>query len=277
MIKEVIEKCYTEISESPESVSALLATDLISAIMSLPSTKSLHEQILKSFLLDKVVDPLLEGDDHFRHTHDHGHNHDHSHCNESNRQAAYIQIICNIADKIASSSANSYALDFFEQIISSKLVLIIDMGINTFTTNPMLFEKSLKLFASLSCFPNFNQIMTNASGHTAEAKVEKYANVLRDILGQDSLASTTVISVIGEQLEKFVTHSKDRPAVQIVSNTFMTLFSKDKLLRGDKVCLGLLNYKILRDLLVGDLALQLIQSHLTQINEETSLSLMMYI
>ena len=67
VVREVIEKCYSEISDSPEAVNALLATELISAIMALPSTRSLHERILRSFLVDKIVDPLIEGEDHYMH------------------------------------------------------------------------------------------------------------------------------------------------------------------------------------------------------------------
>lgn len=105
VICEVVDKCFSEISESPESVSALLATNLISAIMGLPSTRSLHEQILRSFLIDKIVDPLIEGEDHFMHE---GDSHPGGCCSSGNKQEAkqgsYMQIVCNIADKLAEAS-----------------------------------------------------------------------------------------------------------------------------------------------------------------------------
>ena len=95
--------------------------------------------------------------------------------------------MCNIADKVAEASPVqvSYAEDFFCKALSGKLLLVIDMGITQFAGNPMLFEKSLKLLASLSAFPNFGHILGD------DSKAQRYADIIRDIFA--SGVSSTVV------------------------------------------------------------------------------------
>ena len=50
--------------------------------------------------------------------------------------------------------------DFFETHVNNRLVLILDMGMKSFKARPILFEKSLKLLATLSQLPSFTQILT---------------------------------------------------------------------------------------------------------------------
>lgn len=58
-IDDILERCDREISESPESITAFLATDLISTILA-NSNKSFQEYVLKQFLLEKIIEPLIE-------------------------------------------------------------------------------------------------------------------------------------------------------------------------------------------------------------------------
>lgn len=58
-IDDLIERCAAEIDESPESVTAFLATDLIATIV---AQTNLSEYVLRSFLLERIIDPLIEAD-----------------------------------------------------------------------------------------------------------------------------------------------------------------------------------------------------------------------
>ena len=116
------------------------------------------------------------------------------------------------------------------------------MGINSYHSKPILFEKSLKLLATLSQFPNFETILTT-NLQTSASKIEQYAVTIRDILSQAS-PNSAVISVVGEQLEKLTTsvHVSTR---EIISNTLFQLLTKERLLQGNKTCLSLLNYRVI--------------------------------
>ncbi len=54
-------KCHQEINESPESITAYLACELVGTMLS-KTNKSLLEHILKTFLQDKIIEPLISGD-----------------------------------------------------------------------------------------------------------------------------------------------------------------------------------------------------------------------
>ena len=70
-IAEIIEKCSSEISESPESFTAFFACNLMSTVI-VKTNKPLEDYVLKNFLLEKIVDPLIEGvDEHMHHGHVH--------------------------------------------------------------------------------------------------------------------------------------------------------------------------------------------------------------
>jgi hypothetical protein len=60
-VDHIIEKCYKEISESPESVTAFLATDLLGSII-VQANRRLQDYVLRKFLLDRIIDPLISGD-----------------------------------------------------------------------------------------------------------------------------------------------------------------------------------------------------------------------
>ena len=53
-----MDRCYTEINDSPESVAAFLSSDLLSVIA--VQSSSLQEYVLKTFLEPKIIDPLIE-------------------------------------------------------------------------------------------------------------------------------------------------------------------------------------------------------------------------
>lgn len=56
---EIIDKCYKEITASPDSITAYLATDLL-AVISCQSQKLLR-LVFNSFLLGKIIVPLSQG------------------------------------------------------------------------------------------------------------------------------------------------------------------------------------------------------------------------
>ena len=62
LVEEIIEKCHKEVSESPESVSAFLATDLIASII-VGGKKQLQNYVLHKFLSDNIIEPLIENED----------------------------------------------------------------------------------------------------------------------------------------------------------------------------------------------------------------------
>lgn len=66
-IDDLLERCAAEIDESPESVTAFLATDLIATIV---AQTNLSEYVLRSFLLERIIDPLIEAD-HVMSEHEH--------------------------------------------------------------------------------------------------------------------------------------------------------------------------------------------------------------
>jgi hypothetical protein len=89
----LIDRCAREINESPESVTAFLATDLIATIV---AHTNLSDYVLRTFLLERIVNPLIEDD------HTMGDNHEKA--LEMSRQSAYIQIITNLASKLVEAS-----------------------------------------------------------------------------------------------------------------------------------------------------------------------------
>lgn len=52
-------------------------------------------------------------------------------------------------------------MEFLEKKINHKLMMILDSGFDCLNSNPVLFEKALKLFSTLSLFPNFRKIINN--------------------------------------------------------------------------------------------------------------------
>ena len=75
---------------------------------------------------------------------------------EMSQHAAYIQIINNLATKVVEASKAtkdqsqfSSAFQFFSRVLNNKLVVIVDMGFKNAETKPVIFEKALKLFATL--------------------------------------------------------------------------------------------------------------------------------
>jgi len=142
--------------------------------------------------------------------------------------------------------------------LNHKLVLIIDMGLKCFKTMPILFEKSLKLLASLSLFANFDRILST-SLETFKVKLNQYACIFRDILGATPPPSQTVISVIGEQIERIMASSNLKVS-DVISSSLIVLLSQSKLLQGNPVCLGLLNFGILKDLQTVEFCLNIIVS-----------------
>ncbi len=77
----------------------------------------------------------------------------------------------------------------------------MDMGFRRLEDKPMIFEKSLKLLATLSQFPTFMDLM-NTSLDSFDIKLTKYINKISDIL--KSTQDQNLISVMCEQLEKIV-------------------------------------------------------------------------
>jgi hypothetical protein len=70
-IGEIIEKCYRDIDESPESVTAIYACDLLSVLLT-KTNPFLQLYILQNFLVAKIIDHLLEGvDEHMHEDHVH--------------------------------------------------------------------------------------------------------------------------------------------------------------------------------------------------------------
>lgn len=60
-IDTLINKCHHEINESPESITAFLSCELVGTILS-KTNRGLQEYILKTFLQDKIIEPLISGD-----------------------------------------------------------------------------------------------------------------------------------------------------------------------------------------------------------------------
>ena len=151
----MIDRCAREINESPESVTAFLATDLIATIV---AHTNLSDYVLRTFLLERIVNPLIEDD------HTMGDNHEKA--LEMSRQSAYIQIITNLASKLVDASKAtkdqsnfSSAFSFFSRVLNNKLILIMDIGFKNADTKPVIFEKSLKLLATLGQLPTFIELM----------------------------------------------------------------------------------------------------------------------
>ena len=85
---------------------------------------------------------------------------------EMSRQSAYIQIITNLASKLVEASkltkdqSNfSSAFSFFSRVLNNKLILIMDIGFKNADAKPVIFEKSLKLLATLGQLPTFTVLM----------------------------------------------------------------------------------------------------------------------
>ena len=116
------------------------------------ASKTLQRYILKNFLLEKVIEPIIEKS-----------------IEGMNKQAAFIQIITNLTKSIIESKENKdAALEFLRKRINNKIVVILDLCMNNLKENPILFEKGLKLLASLSKYPNFKEILTNTlDSHTS--------------------------------------------------------------------------------------------------------------
>lgn len=70
----------------------------------------------------------------------------------------------------------------------------------TFSQTPIIFEKSLKLLASLATFPNFEGLLRAATGLAEDDQVEpkmvKYAETIRSVMGGG--IGPTGVSVICE-------------------------------------------------------------------------------
>ena len=77
----------------------------------------------------------------------------------------------------------------------------MDMGFKNADGNPVIFEKSLKLLATLGQLPTFAELMSTELDY-ADAKLKKYAVKLGEILSR--APSSTLISVICEQVEKLI-------------------------------------------------------------------------
>ena len=114
----------------------------------------------------------------------------HEKVQEQARQAAYIQIINNLATKLIEAFKQSpkdqihftLAFQFFSRVLNNKLVLIMDLGLRNQEGKPgIIFEKCLKLLATLGQLPTFIELM-NTQLDSAEAKLKKYANRLYEIL-----------------------------------------------------------------------------------------------
>jgi hypothetical protein len=71
--------------------------------------------------------------------------------------------------------------EFFGNVINNKLVLILDIGFNSYASKPVLFEKSLKLLATLIQFPNFHSILTTSIA-PFDANIQKYLSQIADLL-----------------------------------------------------------------------------------------------
>ncbi|TNV84344.1 hypothetical protein FGO68_gene12695 [Halteria grandinella] len=254
-LAEILEKCYKEVNDSPESVTAFFACDLLSIIL-INTNKSLSHYILQRFLVERIVDPLIEGVDEHMH-------HDHVH-SEMGRQAAFVQIVTNLAGKVAEGKEPN-ALLFFEQI-SVKLLAIVDKGITQYDIKNVIFEKSLKLLATLSQFPNFEQIL-NQTGQS-ELKLQKYAGIFAQIF--KSSPSQVVLSVVGEQLEKLMA-SKYLRVSEIIQEQMQTLITLEKIRQGDIVTLSLLNFGILTNLYTVELCLQVLDN--STLKEEVMLAI----
>ncbi len=89
---------------------------------------------------------------------------------EVNRKAAFIQIINNISSKIlevfkASKDQSQFeeAFNFYAGNLNTKLIMIIDQGFTKAHSSPILFEKSLKLLATICQFPIVDQLLTTPS------------------------------------------------------------------------------------------------------------------
>ena len=136
------------------------------------------------------------------------------------------------------------------------------MGITQFASNPMLFEKSLKLFAALSTFPNFGLILGD------DSKAQRYVFIIRDIFAAG--VSSTVVQVVAEQIEKVITKCPYSTCVAIFEKTLSHLVTKESLVNGDKVTLGLLNFGIARNSRITDLLLDAIRTHHYQLSDETT-------
>jgi hypothetical protein len=91
-------KCHQEINESPESITAYLSCELVGNILS-KTNRGLLEYILKTFLQDKIIEPLISSDVNMSADSDEREE-------ELNRKAAFIQIIINISNKILEASKN---------------------------------------------------------------------------------------------------------------------------------------------------------------------------
>ena len=87
----------------------------------------------------------------------------------------------------------------------------MDIGFKNADKKPVIFEKSLKLLATLGQLPTFTELMVTYFD-SAEAKLKKYASKLYEILsGGPTKVTQTLISVICEQVEKLL--SSENPMV----------------------------------------------------------------
>lgn len=73
------------------------------------------------------------------------------------------------------------AFDYYASNLNTKLILIIDEGFNKASSNPILFEKALKLLSTLLQFPNIDQILATPSD-TPLLRLTRYMAKLEDHL-----------------------------------------------------------------------------------------------
>ncbi|CDW84913.1 dna repair transcription [Stylonychia lemnae] len=174
-LEEVIEKCQNEISESPESISAFLAQELLSR-----------------FLDQQIIQPLTSGE-----------------INHNHKQLAFIQIIINILTKIADNKLRKPCEEYL-QSVSNKIQLILDQSLTKILDQPVLFEKGMKLLSILSKFSNFHEILKISDsqamiidGQPVINKFDQYMLSLRDLLfDQREVVNQQTEQIIIEQLQK---------------------------------------------------------------------------
>lgn len=132
----------------------------------------------------------------------------------------------------------SIAFDFYATNLNTKLILIIDDSFNKVSTNPILFEKAIKLLSTLLQFPNIDLLLTTPSD-TPLLRLTRYLTKLEGLL-QTSPNLTTLIC---EQLERVVSLCQVTWPVELIYSRIRSFMSHYEM--NSPILLSLLNFGVM--------------------------------
>eukprot|EP00347_Sterkiella_histriomuscorum_P001581 403371479 len=231
--EDVIKKCLNYIDESPESINAFLSSALISNIA--VQSNELQEVILNQFLKNHILVTLKAEQESFL---------SNGSAQSIPRISAYIQIMINLFDKISGQSIKESAQKFItDESIKFQILHLVDQSFDLIKVQPVLFEKGLKLLASLTKFKNFSEISnitTNQQNlqqndvdmdgglETSQSnKFSKYIMKLRDIILQSENQTSQQQSLNGIIIEQLqVIKKANQQCRDIVNQSFGPIISQ---------------------------------------------------